>query len=131
MSRLSRAICVCAGVLFLVGCGSNVEFIRTDPTKYESTPSTTQIEVFQGPIVKPHVVIGVVTAVQEMKATTGTLSTYDEALRVLRVKARSVGGHALAELKPVYSDNAHVEPKVELTAKVVRFLEKEASISTQ
>lgn len=127
--RFACATLAVALLTGLTGCGSSVDFVRMDPTVYPKKNSNDPVEVFQGSVVRPHVVIGVATASREMKATTGSVSSYDAALYELKALARELGGDALVGLKPVYTEDTSDKPKVELTAKVVKFLEKEATIS--
>ena len=121
---LSRVFLLGLVAWALSGCGSNVDFVRVDPTEFPSRDSKAPVEIHRGKVLRPHIVIGVVTASQNMEATTGALSTYDDVVRQLKEKARKVGGDALVELRPVYSDGASLNSEVQFTAKVVKFLEK-------
>ena len=114
----------------LAGCGSSVDFVRTDPTVYEPKPNNFMVEVTEGGMLHPHVVIGVLTASQNMEASLSSLSTYDTVLAKLQKRAREVGGDALIEVRPVY-DGSKVKGEVTLTAKVVRYLEKKTSITAK
>jgi len=112
----------------LAGCGSSVDFVRMDPTLYEPKPKDFPIEIHDGSVMRPHVVIGVLTASQDMEASLGTLSTYDTVVMNLKKKAREVGGDALVEVRPLY-DGANVKGAVTLSAKVVHYLEKKATVT--
>jgi len=112
----------------LAGCGSNVDFVRTDPTMFESKPKDAPVEIYDGTIIRPHIVIGVLTASQDMEASLGTLSTYDTVMARLKDRAREVGGDALVEVHPLY-DGANVKGAVTLTAKVIRYMEKTTSVT--
>lgn len=112
----------------VAGCGSGVEFVRQDMTEYPSKPSNAVVEVHDSEIMRPHVVIGTLTAGREMEASYNSNSTYDQVLESLKSYARKVGADALMNVRPV-GDAGTVSSRVELTAVAVRYLNQANTVT--
>ena len=112
--------------LAVSACGSGVQFVPQDMTKYPPRPSDAMIEVYDGGVMRPHAVIGTLTAAKEMKASFGGDSTYDQVIGDLKKHARKVGADALIHVHPVSSEDA----RVVISATAIRFFEQKRSVTS-
>ena len=116
--------------LTLSACGSGVTFVRTDPTKFPPKPDGATIEIFEGEVTTPHVVIGTLYAKKNMDVHFDDSSTYDELLKTLKRHARKVGADALIQVQPHTSESGGMKSRVEMSAVAIRYLRKEATVTS-
>ena len=114
---------------FLSACGSGVQFVRVEPTEFPPKDDAARVEIFDGPISTPHIVIGNLTARKDMNASFNDSSTYDELIRALKKHARKVGADALIKVRPVTTEGGGLKSKVEVSAVAVRYLERQSTIT--
>ena len=117
-------------VFGLTACGSGVQFVRQDMTEYAPKAKDAEIDIRDGGTMHPHVVIGTLTASQEMKASFNGDSTYDKVMADLEKHARKVGADALINVHPV-SENGDLEPKVVITATAIRYLTERSTVTSK
>jgi len=110
----------------LSACGSGVQFVPQDLTKYPPKASDAKIEIHDRGVMRPHVVIGTMTASKEMKPSFSEDSTYDQIIADLKKHARKVGADALINVQPENSEDA----RVVISATAIRFFEQKRSITS-
>ena len=98
---ISMTLLLVAIAAGLSACGSGVRFVRMDATEYPARDKYAPVEVFEGSVVTPHVVIGTLSARRNMDAAFNDRSTYDDLVASLKDYARKVGADALTEVKPL------------------------------
>lgn len=82
----SRAL-VCATILLLAGCGSmQAHVVQTGGKVYKPVPAET-VRVYAGPPHGPHALVGPISV--------DAVGDGDDALKMLRAKAASVGANAV------------------------------------
>ena len=121
--RIAMVVLVAAAVS---ACGSGVQFVPQDMMKYPPKPSDARIEIHDGGVMQPHVVIGTLTAGKEMKASFDDDSTYDQVISSLKKHARKVGADALINVRPVKSEDA----RLVISAIAIRFFEQKRSVTS-
>jgi hypothetical protein len=134
MSRIrtvTRWAALAAAASVLASCGSGVRFVRQDLTEYPAKPSDAAVEVHEGGVLTPHVVIGTFTAERGMKADYGDGSNLDRTLNDLRRAARGVGADALIHVRPVLSEKNMSRARIEITATAVRYLQPTISVTSE
>ena len=57
-----RLVPAIALAVLVTACGSGVTFVRQDMTEYPPRPSDAVVEIHDNDVMKPHVVIGTLTA---------------------------------------------------------------------
>jgi hypothetical protein len=115
----------------LSACGSGVRFVRMDATEYPARDKYAPVEVFEGSVVTPHVVIGTLSARRNMDAAFNDRSTYDDLVASLKDYARKVGADALTEVKPLSTETGGMKSGLSITARVVRYMEPGASLRSK
>ena len=128
---VSMALLLAATAAGLSACGSGVRFVRMDATEYPARDKYAPVEVFEGSVVTPHVVIGTLSARRNMEAAFNDRSTYDDLVATLKDYARKVGADALTEVKPLSTENGGMKSGLSITARVVRYLEPGASLRSK
>lgn len=135
MHRVIRSVCMAlllaATAAGLSACGSGVRFVRMDATEYPARDKYAPVEVFEGSVVTPHVVIGTLSARRNMDAAFNDRSTYDDLVATLKDYARKVGADALTEVKPLSTETGGMKSGLSITARVVRYLEPGASLRSK
>ena len=135
MHRVSRsifmALLLVATAAGLSACGSGVRFVRMDATEYPARDKYAPVEVFEGSVMTPHVVIGTLSAGRSMDANFNDRSTYDDLVASLKEYARKVGADALTEVRPLSTETGGMKSKLSITARVVRYLEPGASLRSK
>ena len=116
-------------VMALPGCGSGVQFVRMDETRYHPKPRNAPVAVFDSACREPHVVIGTLTAHRKMKASFNDSSIYEEAVADLKERARDVGADAIMQLTPRI-DGEGMGGKVEVEATAIRYLARANSVQS-
>ena len=111
----------------VASCGSKVQFVRLDETVYPPKEPDAPIDVLRGATLRPHAVIGTLTAHKDIEASSE--SSYDVTLGWLQDRARELGADALVELKTDTVDDPR--PRIVLTAVAVRYLEAVRTVTTQ
>ncbi len=130
MQRARFAALAVAAAAFLTACGAGVQFIPVDGTQYPPKDRTAKVEVYEGSVIAPHVVIGTLTAKKSMDPSFDDHSTYDELMSDLKDYARKVGADALIEVRPVTDEGKGLKSQVQMTATAVRFLQKAETVSS-
>lgn len=113
-------------LLAIAGCGSSVQFVRQDMTNYPPKPADAKVEIHDGGVMQPHVVIGTLTAGKEMKPSLGDDSTYDLVMRDLEKYARKIGADALIDVHPVSSEDTQVV----ISATAIRYFQQKRSVTS-
>jgi hypothetical protein len=113
----------------LSACGSGVQFVRMDMTEYPPKDSDAVIEIHDGGVTRPHVVIGTLTAGQKMKTSFTDVSTRDQVLGSLTDYARKIGADALINVKPVGGED--LSTRVEMSATAIRYLNPGKTIGSR
>ncbi len=116
-------------VAVLSGCGSGVRFVRMDETKYPAKPKNAAVETFPQETMKPHVVIGTLSAEKTLHASFGENSVYDETVDMLKSYARQIGADALIYMSPRHVGEGS-GTKVRIDATAVRYLEQAETITS-
>ncbi len=111
-------------------CGSGVKFVRMDATEFPAKDKSAQIEVFEGGISVPHIVIGTLFAKQDMDPSYNDRSTYDQVIKTLKDEARKVGADALIDVRPITAEGGGLKSRVQVTATAVRYLEKTTTVTS-
>jgi hypothetical protein len=114
----------------LSACGSGVKFVRMDATEFPPKDDSAKIEIFEGDITAPHIVIGTLTAKKDMDPTYNDQSTYDQVMETLKQEARKVGADALINVRPLTAEGGGLKSRVQVTATAVRYLEKTETITS-
>jgi hypothetical protein len=128
---VSMTLLLVATAAGLSACGSGVRFVRMDATEYPARDKYAPVEVFEGSVVTPHVVIGTLSARRNMDAAFNDRSTYDDLVASLKDYARKVGADALTEVKPLSTETGGMKSGLSITARVVRYLEPGASLRSK
>jgi hypothetical protein len=124
-----RAALVAAAALTLVSCGSGMQFVRQDMTRYPAKPADAQVEIHEGGTLTPHVVIGTFTAHRDMTVNYGEGSNSDRLMDDLRKAARKVGADALIEVHPVLTDDSADKARITVTATAIRYMQEASRVS--
>ena len=112
-------------------CGSGVLFFRADSYEYPARDKEAAVEVFEGSVMTPHVVIGTLSARRTLDASFNDRSTYDDLLLDLKAYARKVGADALTEVRPVSTETGSMKSRIAITARAVRYLESGANLRSK
>ncbi len=115
----------------LSACGSGVQFVRVDPNEFPPKEDSARIQIYDGNVSTPHIVIGNLVARKNMDASFDDSSTYDDLIISLKKYARKVGADALINVKPVTSEGGGLKSKVEVSAVAIRYLEKQSTITAK
>jgi len=134
MKRIIRAtplVALLIGVAAaLSACGSGVKFVRMDATEFPPKDDSAKIEIFEGDITAPHIVIGTLSAKKDMDPSYNDQSTYDEVMDTLKEEARKVGADALVNVRPLTAEGGGLKSRVQVTATAVRYLEKAETVTS-
>ncbi len=116
----------------LAGCGSGVRFVpMQESAQYTPKDRNAPIEIHEGSVLTPHVVIGKLSACKTMDAAFNDSSTYDQLLASLKDYARKVGADALIEVKPSADEGGGLKSQVRMDAVAVRYLTLESSVGSK
>jgi hypothetical protein len=131
LRSIPTALLLAAAAAGLSACGSSIQFVREDSYRYPARDQYAQVEVYQGSVMTPHVVIGTLSAHRTLDANFNDRSTYDDIVAQLKDYARKVGADALTEVHPVATETGGMKSKISVTAKAVRYLEAGATLRSK